>query len=420
MDASLPELEQIESLGGADLVVGILDSRHADESADAAGMAREAAATLGQISRTVVVCNNGCTGASANAAAKEGAEGAEHTPSVYLCHLPPPTATETPFETRSRAYRSVFTVGGKLGARACGVIASQPEAVTPQWIYHLVRPVLDFGFDLVAPHYSRQKMEGLLNRSVLAPLHRALYGDQLQNPMGPDFGLSGKLLQHLLTQTSGSWRANESDLLAGLASTAAVHKFQICESHLGPRSQPPTDWMNLGGLLAQVLGPVFLDVERQAVAWQRIRGSIPITKFGLPEVPAVETGATDVARMIESFHLGVQNLQDVWGAVLPPTTLLEVRKLSRLPAAEFHMADEVWVRIIYDFALGHRLRTISRDHLLRSLTPLYVGWCASYARDVEAAGPPEIEERLERLSVAYESAKSYLVQRWRWPDRFNP
>ena len=84
------------------------------------------------------------------------------------------------------------------------------------------------------------------------------------------------------------------------------------------------------------------------------------------------------------------------------------------------MPDDLWVRIVYDFALGHRLRTISRDHLLRSITPLYLGWIASYALEMETAGPAEIEARIERLARAYEASKPYLVSRWRWPDRFNP
>jgi glucosylglycerate synthase len=100
--------------------------------------------------------------------------------------------------------------------------------------------------------------------------------------------------------------------------------------------------------------------------------------------------------------------------------LFELRKLSRLPADQFRMPDELWVRIVYDFALAHRLRTISRDHLLRSLTPLYLGWVASYARDLQTSGASSPERRLEQLGVAYEAEKSYLVSRWRWPDRFNP
>jgi hypothetical protein len=66
------------------------------------------------------------------------------------------------------------------------------------------------------------------------------------------------------------------------------------------------------------------------------------------------------------------------------------------------------------------LRTINRDHLLQSMTPLYLGWIASHAREVETAEAAAVEERLEDLSIAYEVGKPYLVSRWRWPDRFNP
>ena len=124
--------------------------------------------------------------------------------------------------------------------------------------------------------------------------------------------------------------------------------------------------------------------------------------------------------MVESFQLGNRELQEVWGLVLPPSTLFELRKLARLPVEQFRIPDELWVRIVYDFAIAHRLRTISRDHLLRSMTPLYLGWVASYAQDLKASGAPTSEGRLERLSLAYEVGKPYLVSRWRWPDRFNP
>ncbi len=130
--------------------------------------------------------------------------------------------------------------------------------------------------------------------------------------------------------------------------------------------------------------------------------------------------AVEIDRMLNSFQLGNRDLQEIWGLVLPPATLLDLRKLSRLSPEQFHFPDELWVRIIYDFALAYRLRTINRDHLLRSLTPLYLGWVASYTRELETAEAPEVEQRLERLSLAYEAGKPYLVSRWRWPDRFNP
>jgi hypothetical protein len=169
-----------------------------------------------------------------------------------------------------------------------------------------------------------------------------------------------------------------------------------------------------------VLGPVFLDIERNAAFWQRMRGSVPVPSIGESGVLSQDTEALEISRMMESFQLGNRDLQEIWGLVLPPSTLIELRKLSRLPADQFHMPDELWAHIVYDFALAHRLRTISRDHLLKSMTPLYLAWVASYAQDIKKHGDLTLDQRLERLSVAYESCKSYFVSRWRWPDRFNP
>jgi hypothetical protein len=410
-----PEVERLEQLGSADLVVGILDPEHA---AGAGAVMREALAELSPAARAVVVCNNGVHGGPDPAKAE--LSGSDQALTVFSYGLTPAGPAGTSLQSVSGAYRIVLAVAGKLGVRACGVIASDPQTATAQWIHQLLKPVVSLGFDLVGPRYTRHKMEGLLNRSILSPLHRALYGVQLRNPMGPDFGLSGRLLQRVLGQGSNSRRKNQIDLVGSIAATAASGGFQICESHLGVRTQAPTDWLNLSSLLAEVLGPVFLEVERQAAFWQGVRGSKPAPQFGQPEAASDDAGAVDVQRMIESFQLGAQNLQDVWGLVLPPTTLLELRKVSRLPPDRFRIPDEVWVRIVYDFALGHRLQAISRDHLLRSITPLYLGWIASYALEVETAGPAEREARMETLCRAYEANKSYLVSRWRWPDRFNP
>ncbi|MGH9371982.1 MAG: hypothetical protein ACRD15_10680, partial [Vicinamibacterales bacterium] len=75
---------------------------------------------------------------------------------------------------------------------------------------------------------------------------------------------------------------------------------------------------------------------------------------------------------------------------------------------------------VYDFALGHRLRVITRDHLLRSLTPLYLGWLASFVLEVRFAPPDEAHARIERLCLAFEAEKPYLISQWRWPERFRP
>ncbi len=313
------------------------------------------------------------------------------------------------------SFRTIFDVTRKLGARACAVVASDLSTVTADWAARLLEPAVEERFDLVAPCYARHPFEGLINRAIIYPLLRALYGKQVRNPLGPDFGISSSLLERIASVPRTRFHP-----VVSLTAEAVTSGMKVCQSHLGPRLYSRPDWTNLGSLLAQVLGPLFLDVERYAAHWQRARGSQPIAEFGVPTFVSIPESAVDVTRLIESFQLGARNLPEVWGMILPPSTLVELRRLARQEASGFRVPDETWARIVYDFALAHRLRTISRDQMLRAITPIYLGWLASYALEIENAPPEAVEQRLERLCVVYENTKPYFVSRWRWPDRFNP
>lgn len=106
--------------------------------------------------------------------------------------------------------------------------------------------------------------------------------------------------------------------------------------------------------------------------------------------------------------------------VLPPATLMDLKRMSLQSAERIQFDDSLWARVVYDFALAWRSRTIDREHLLRALTPLYLGWVASWVNAVRETSAEEAQDRIEKLCLAYEAQKAYLISRWRWPDRFNP
>jgi hypothetical protein len=414
--------EKTEPIDSADLVVGVL----AEFDSDAFAKMCDALHSLpGPLRIAVLEKDKRGSPASANSetAAKDlSAETAQKTPTVFcvpaLLTRPDSAATGEP--SMFTAYQSVFVAAERLRARGCCIIASKPDAVTSQWARQLAQPLFEGQIDLVLPHYARRKYEGLLNNCIVAPLVRALYGKRINNPMGPDLAVSQRLVQRVLgARDGGSASSNRRHPLASLTPVALCENLQVIEVHFAARIYPPTDWTNMSSVLADVLTPVFLDMEQNAPCWQRTRASVAVSAIGEPLPVSQDKGAVDISRMVETFQLGNRELQEIWGSVLPPSTLLELRKLSRLPSEQFRMPDELWVRIVYDFALAHRLRTISRDHLLRSMTPLYLAWVASYAHDLQTSAVSP-ERRLERLSLAYEGDKPYLVSRWRWPDRFNP
>ena len=138
----------------------------------------------------------------------------------------------------------------------------------------------------------------------------------------------------------------------------------------------------------------------------------------LPEtVQPQVSSAVDVERLIESYRLAYRELRDVWTWVLPPRTIVDLRKLVDNSQRQFRLDDDLWARIVYDFALGYRLRVLPRDHLLRSLVPLYSGWLASFVQQVRDLDAEDAGERVEALALVFEAQKPYLISRWRWPER---
>lgn len=328
-----------------------------------------------------------------------------------------------PWLPNAATYREIARLATTLQARACTVLGTDNgfsrDSLTPEKLTLLVDPAIGGSFDLVMPLYASQAFDDLVNKSILYPLTRSLYGHRVQNPLGTEFQMSSKMFPLLATSMARD-SSQEQGRLPWLATLAASRNLKICQAQLGARRPSSAEGIELSDALAQLTGPLFLDMEDNAAFWQRIRGSHDAPIFGATSTSTEATDTVDVRHMVEAFQLGERNLREFWALILPPVTLLELKKLSRLSPDEFHMPDTLWARIVYDFALAHRLRNIHRTHLFGALTPLYLGWVASYAVEINQSGIAAAQQRVEQLARTYESEKPYLLSRWRWPDRFHP
>ena len=346
-------------------------------------------------------------------------------PGVDLATYPMPEqeGALSPWGQVSAAQVAMLRQASEAGAQACLLLHPDLAAFTPEALERMLQPILSQGADLVLPNYAIGPYDGLLNAAILAPLTRALYGKRARFPLAPDFAVSARMATRLSMHSHRNVSASSVPLLwptvIAAAMDAAVSEVPLPIAH-AVRSGD----MELSSVIAQLVGSIFADMETHAPLWQRVRSAPQHTAPRGPWRPAeadpANSAPVDTAPMINSFLLGTRSLQDVWGLVLPPVTLLDLKRITLMPAASFSMPDELWVRIVYDFALGYRLRTINRAHLLGALTPLYLGWVASYIRELLAEPGFSPEQGAERLARAFEEGKPYLVRRWRWPDRFNP
>jgi glucosylglycerate synthase len=407
LESLSPQLkDRLAHLAQADVVIAVPGATTRDALQVALGRVRAALNGVGTGAKAVLLHPDG---AMVEPPAADGQPGLLPFPIMPVDRFPGAG------ENLTEAYRTIFLACARLGARACVVVGSDSTTLSPEALQRLLKPIVEQEFDLVAPCYLRRRFDALLNSSVVAPLSRALYGKRLRFPVGADFGFSARLVERQL-QTP----AERGTVPVWFASDAACGGFKIGQAQLGLPVPVQRDPPDVSAAVAQLLGPVFQEVERNAACWQKVRASQPVPTFGLTALPQDETAAVEVSRMIEAFRLGFRNLPDVWGAVLPPATLVELKRLTQLPVEAFRLSDDVWARIVYDFVLAFRLRVMSRDHVLGALTPLYRAWVASYATEVRSATPAGVEQRLERLGTAFEAQKPYFVSRWRWPDRFNP
>jgi len=321
---------------------------------------------------------------------------------------------------KARALHAILTTARDLGARACVCFDAGVSSVTPEWVDWLVRPVLDHGFDFVAPYYDRHPFEGALTKGMVYPLVRALYGVRLRQPAAAEFACSGALVDQFLAE--GFWERDGAQVGIDLwlTTAAASGDFRFGEAVLGVRAHRARegDALDLGTTITQVVGSLFADLESRAARWQRTRSSIAVQCFGtLPATGSPEMLHLDPERLIESYRLGHRELRDIWTWVLPPRTIVDLGKLLDVPSSRFRLDDELWARVVYDFALGYRLRVLPRDHLLRSLVPLYSGWLASFILQVRDVSIEAVDQRVEDLCAAFELQKPYLISRWRWPER---
>jgi hypothetical protein len=301
-----------------------------------------------------------------------------------------------------------------LNVSACAIIDPAVSSITPEWIELLLKPVAEGGYDCVVPVYKRKRYEGGITERILYPVSRALYGKRIRQPIGGNFGLSGSLAGHLLE--SGIADAHHTGYGADLwvTTTAVARNFKVCETFLGERTYGERrDAEDLSQTIFHALGATFDLMEKYAQDWRRIKGSEAVAALG-PEAPRYDdTTHPDTGRMIERFRLGVKELVGFWKGFLSREAIQFLQRGAALKRENFFFDDEIWAEIIFSFALAYHNRVDTREHILKSLTPLYLGRTAAFIRETLNLDAMRCEKKTEELCRAFEEKKFFLLVNWR-------
>jgi len=314
---------------------------------------------------------------------------------------------------RGAALRLAVGVARRLGVRALLVLEADVTSISGEWLERLLRPVLEQGADLVMPVHARHRYDGTITNLVLAPLVGALFGRRLHQPLSGPRALSARILERLVTEPRWPESGRSMNDL-WIAGTAIAAGFSVHEARLGRwRVESSTRTTDLPAMVAQTLGAVFAVMDEYEDLWMETAGGLPVPAAGPPMLPSDEPVQIDVERMVGAFGRGLRDLGTIWEHVLAPETLGDVMSLEADDVERFRFPDDLWARVVYDFALGHHWNVVYRDHLLRSLVPLYLGRTAAFVLATRRRDAAAVEGALAAVDAAFEQEKPYLVDRWR-------
>jgi glycosyltransferase involved in cell wall biosynthesis len=313
-------------------------------------------------------------------------------------------------------FRNLFQKAVDMEAKAVVVVDADLRSITPRWIKNLGEPLLqDYGY--VAPIYIRHKYDGTITNHLAYPFSRALYGRRIRQPIGGDFGFSGKLASLYLE--SELW--DEYVSLFGIdiwMTTLAINSgFPVGQAFLGGpkihRAKDPA--ASLGPMFVHVISSMFRLMEPFQDTWKNVQWSkpTPIFGFGLGETDMPPPVQVNEERLYSEFVGGFQKNEALYRQVLQEDVFGKVKEIAGLSYEHFELPSNLWAKIVFDFALAFYQPGAVRDALVESFVPLYFGRTGSYVRSTQGIQLRAVEDYIEEQCLVFEETKPYLLERWK-------
>jgi glycosyltransferase involved in cell wall biosynthesis len=313
---------------------------------------------------------------------------------------------------KGSALKAVFEAAQYLGVKAVALVDSDLRSITPEWMKLLLSPVLS-GTGLVVPFYNRRKYDGTITNFLCYPVTLSLYGKNVRQPIGGDFGLSAELVKELLA--SPMWQMPEVcefgvDIFE--THTALAKGFEVKQAFLGIKDHDPKDpTKQLAPMFRQVIGTMFNCIEQYESAWRETKGAADVGMEGEEKhVNSQHPIPIDLQNMITTYRNSYDKHSSIYNALLSSELLSEFEKLKNLETEQIIFPFDLWAKTVYTFiAAFHRAEPASRDALIDALQVLWMGRLAAFIKETLAVNPAETEERIMKQARVFIEMKPYLT-----------
>ena len=314
---------------------------------------------------------------------------------------------------KGSAFRTIFGIAQALGVQVCVVVDSDLRSIEPWWIERLAGPIIEGEYDFVAPFYNRHKYDGTITNNICYPMTRTLYGLDVRQPIGGDFGFSTELAESYLAKDVWDTDVARFGVDIWMTTTAINEGWRICQAHLGAKIHDVKDpATTLGPMFMQVVGTLFWLMGLYEDNWRKAKGGRPAPFYGEPVEAEPEPVQVTLEAMIDKMRAGIGEFGDLWQVILTPDNFLRVEKIATLDYEDYAFPAELWVKVVFEFAVAYNKSDLVPEEIIRAMTPLYYGRTAALVAETWEMNNAQAEEAIKAQARIFEGLKPYLVERW--------
>ncbi len=316
---------------------------------------------------------------------------------------------------KGTAVRAIFEAASYLKVKSVALVDSDLRSITPEWMHLLITPTLN-GTGFVAPYYNRRKYDGTITSFLCYPVTTSLFGKDIRQPIGGDFGLSIQLVEDLLN--SPMWELPDIrrfgiDIFE--TCTALAKGYQIKQALLGVKSHDNKDPSSqLTSMFRQVINSMFTCIEQYEPVWKEIHGVSTTGMFGEAKyTDTPETIQVSLPATIQAFKSKYDQYHAIYKSFLDQELQNKFDQVKQLENSNVDFPSEIWAKTVYSFiAEFHKKPFYRQRKLIDALRILWIGRVAVFLKDTWGKSREDAESIIINEAVAFRKLKHYLIEKY--------
>jgi hypothetical protein len=307
------------------------------------------------------------------------------------------------------AMRTLFAAAELTQAKGLVVIDPAGPSTTPERVTELIAPIARNDVEFLAPRYRRHPRDGILITQLVRPLVRSLYAVALDEPLGAEFGCSGRFASHCLEQDIWDHESARFAIDLWLRTEAAAERFPIGQIWR-PVPTVAGGRTTLRDVVHQVVLAVIESLRAHESFWRNANAVSELRTWGTDPATMPDVTAWDYQALAEQARRDIIEIRPLLEDVLDPGLFVGI--MDNVNGAGARLDDELWVRTVYGFATAIQHGRAALDHMADMFVPLYMWRAAAFMSETAAEPPVVIQMRLDALCDTFQRLKPTLVASW--------